>query len=135
MIYALDTNIIIHYLRGEAKICENLNKAVMRGHNLVIPKIVDYEIRRGFRIFPAEKKEAAYNILIGEGFCAVIDMDNNSWERTEQIYADLYGKRLTIGEIDILIAAFCNANNCILVTNNVKHFENIDRLEVINWLL
>ena len=134
MVYALDTNIIIHFLRGEPKICGNFYDAVMRGDYLVIPKIVDYEIRRGFRIFPAIKKEAAYDILTYEGFCAVIDMDENSWKRAVQVYADLYSKRLTIGEIDILIAAFCIESNLALITNNAKHFEGIDGLKIMDWL-
>ena len=133
MIYALDTNVIIHYLRGEAKVCENFNNAVMRGDNLVIPKIVDYVMRSGFRVLPAVKKEAAYNILVGEGFCAVVDMDEYSWKRAEQVYADLCRKHLTIGETDILIASFCIENNVTLVTNNIKRFEGIDGLEITDW--
>jgi len=134
MIYALDTNIIIHYLRGEHKVQQNLTNAVMRYDNLIIPKIVDYEMRRGFRIFPAPKKKAAYHDLVNEDYCAVIDMNAYSWECAELVYADLYSKRLTLGEIDILIAAFCIENNCTLVTNNVKHFECIEGLTIVDWL-
>jgi predicted nucleic acid-binding protein len=134
MIYALDTNIVIHYLRGAPKVQQDLNNAVIRGDNLAIPKIVDYEIRRGFRIFPAPKKEAVYQVLVNEGFCAVMDMDAFCWERAEHVYADLYRKRLTVGEMDILIAAFCLENNCTLVTNNVKHFEGIEGLTIVDWL-
>jgi predicted nucleic acid-binding protein len=34
----------------------------------------------------------------------------------------------------ILIAAYCIQNNYILVSNNVKHFNNIGNLRVENWV-
>jgi len=134
MVYALDTNIIIHYLHNTINVIQNFNDAVMRGDDLIIPKIVDYEIKRGFRIFSAPKKEAAYKILTEPaGWCEIAEIDGSSWERAEQIYEDLYKKRLTVGELDILIAAFCLENNYTLVTDNIKHFKNIDGLVFINW--
>jgi hypothetical protein len=72
----------------------------------------------------APKKEAAYKVLTEpEGCCEVSEMDVCSWECAEQVYADIYRKGLTIGEMDILIAAFCLENDCILVTHNIRHFE------------
>ena len=135
MVYALDTNIVIHYLRNTANVRQNLNDAIMRGDVLVIPQIVNYEIRRGFRVLHAPKKEAAYNVLTEPaGWCDVAEMDMDSWERAEQIYAELYRKSFTIGELDILIAAFCLVNDYTFVTNNTRHFENIDGLNVVDWM-
>jgi tRNA(fMet)-specific endonuclease VapC len=134
MIYALDTNIIIHYLRNTLTVHQKFNEAVMRGDDLVIPQIVHYEMKRGFRILHAPKKEAAYKVLTeSAGFCDVKKIDVYSWERAEQVYADLYNKRFTAGELDILIAAFCIENDYTLVTDNVKHFEAIDGLQIVNW--
>ena len=134
MVYALDTNIVINYLRDEPNIHQNFNDAVMRGDDLVVPEIVNYEIRRGFRIISAPKKEAAYKVLVGPGFCDIAEMDVNCWERAEYVYLDLYNKRLTVGEMDILIAAICIEYGYTLVTNNTKDFENIDGLKLVNWI-
>ena len=135
MVYALDTNIIIHYLQKTPNVLRNFNTAVMQGDDLVVPKIVNYEIRRGFRIYPAPKKENVYNILTGPGSrCDVAEMDMYSWARAEQIYEELYKKRFSVGELDILIAAFCIENNHTLVTANTKHFEVIDDLHLVNWV-
>ena len=60
-------------------------------------------------------------------------MDTYSWARAEPVYADLYRKGLTVGEMDILIAAFCLENNFTLVTNNVRHFEVIGGLKIEDW--
>ena len=131
MYYALDTNTIIHYLRNNANVRHNLKNAVMQGHGLVVPKLVDYELRRGFRIASAPKKETAYKILAER--CTVAEMDVSSWERAIHVYMNLYQKRFTVGEIDILIAAFCLENDCTLVTNNTADFENIDGLKLVDW--
>lgn len=63
MNYALDTNTIIHYLRKEPNVLQNFDNAALQGSSFLIPKVVDYEIRRGFSIISAPKKEAAYQIL------------------------------------------------------------------------
>jgi len=38
------------------------------------------------------------------------------------------------GEIDALIAAVARSRDDILVTNNIKYFENITNLRLDNWL-
>ena len=132
MIFALDTNIVVKYLRNDPKVIQNFSDAILRRDDLVIPRYVEYEIRRGFRILPAPAKEAYYNTLTDKGGrCKIIEM--NAWDRAVDVYAGLYGKKQTIGEIDILIAAICLKNAYTLVTNNTRHFENIDGLMLTDW--
>jgi len=45
----------------------------------------------------------------------------------------LHDANQTVGDADILIAAFCIVNGYTLVTDNVKHFENIAGLRLMNW--
>ena len=135
MIYALDTNSVIHHLRNEPNLRRNFKYAVNSGVEIIIPKVVDYEVKRGFTIHSAPAKERLYEGLVGEsGFCDIVEMDSSSWQRAEKVYAELYKKHLTVGELDILIAAFCLENSCVLVTDNTKDFMNIDGLTIINWL-
>jgi predicted nucleic acid-binding protein len=130
MVYALDTNIVIHYLRNQSNVLQNFRDAISQNHSVVIPLIVDYELRRGFRISPTPKKEAAYEILTE--YCG-IETDFSFWGQAIDIYAKLYQKGFTVGEIDILLAALCIKHGYILVTNNTKDFENIDGLQLIDW--
>ena len=60
-------------------------------------------------------------------------MNALSWKHAEIIYENLYRKGYTVGELDILIATYCMIYGCILVTNNVKDFENIDGLTIVDW--
>jgi len=50
------------------------------------------------------------------------------------IYADLRGNGITISDADILIAAIVIKNNGKLISNNTKHYKDIQKLELINWL-
>ena len=131
MRYALDTNIIIRYLRSDAKVTQNVDAALEQKLNICVPKMVDYEIRRGFGIMPAVKKENAYRILLER--CPVAEMCELSWERALHVYKNLYKDGYTVGEIDILIAALCMEYDYTLVTNNTSDFININGLKLVDW--
>ena len=134
MIYALDTNIVIRYLRNTPSVQQHFDEAIIKGDGLVIPKVADYEIRRGFRHKHTPNKEAAYNVLVSSNdWCDIAEMDDESWERAEKVYTDLCRKGLSIGELDILIAAFCLVNGYTIVTNNTRHFRYVDGLDVTDW--
>jgi predicted nucleic acid-binding protein len=132
MTYALDTNIIIHLLNGTKTARAKRDEAINKGDRIVIPKFVDYEMQRGFICNLSQGKEKSY-----QKFCtifSVCEMKDDTWKRGAEIYADLWNKRLTVGDADILIAAFCMVNNYTLVTDNIKHFKVIDGLNFINWI-
>ena len=134
MIYVLDANIIIHYLRDNTSVIGHLEAAVDNDNFIVIPYIVDYEIRRGYEVKPAPNKEAHYDILSKRtDFCKVASMGDGFWAVAAKIYAELYNKRVTVGENDIQIAAFCLYNNYILVTNNTDDFNNVTGLQLVDW--
>ena len=131
--YALDTNAIIHYLHDEPNVLRNFRSAVMQGCKIVIPKMVDYEIQRGFCIKPNPRRENPYKVLLGN--CAVIEINPNTWGYAIPIYAGHYQRRHTADEMDILIAALCLQNDYTLVTNNVKDFQSVDGLKYVDWSL
>ena len=134
VVYALDTNIVIHYLYNEPTVIRNLERAIEDEHYLVIPHVVDYEVRRGFEVQSAPKNEASYNELAWrQGFCEVVKMGDSYWPTAAKVYAELYHKRRTVGDLDILIAAFCIYKDYTLVSANTKHFKDIDDLKLIDW--
>ena len=134
MIYAVDANIIIHYLRDNPNVIGNMETAMDSDDFIVIPYVVDYEIRRGYEVKPAPNKEAHYDILSRRtSFCTVVSMGDRFWATAAKVYAELYNKRLTIGENDIQIAAFCLYNGYTLVTNNADDFKNIAGLQLVDW--
>ncbi len=55
-------------------------------------------------------------------------------ERFGAIKADLAKSGQIIGDFDILIAATALGHGCKLVTNNQKHYERVEGLQMENWL-
>jgi len=58
----------------------------------------------------------------------------DSAEHFGRIKSDLKSKGAIIEDFDIIIASIAMANDCVLVTNNVKHFQRIENLTLENWL-
>jgi tRNA(fMet)-specific endonuclease VapC len=132
MTYALDTNIIIHLLHNNSAVIAKRNEALEQGIQIVIPPYVNFEMLRGFRYVSAPSKEQSYKLLRAN--CLVGEMSINAWELAATLYANLRHAKRTVGDADILIAAFCVVNDHTLVTNNTKDFENIDGLHLVNWV-
>jgi tRNA(fMet)-specific endonuclease VapC len=44
------------------------------------------------------------------------------------------GKLRKIGRADLLIASIALTNRAILVTRNLRHFKNVPRIKVVNWV-
>ena len=131
MVYALDSNIIIDFLSREPSVVKQFDKAVINGNGIIIPSVVDYEVLRGFCHKPTPRKETVYNKLRIN--CPVIEVDTAIWKRAASIWATLRKMGKTVGDADILIAAYCMENGCTLVTHNTKHFIDISGLLMDDW--
>jgi predicted nucleic acid-binding protein len=130
-VYALDSNIISFYLRGNAAVIANIEKAISDGNNIVIPPLVYYEVKRGLMLINATKQMQKFEILC-ELF-PVGELGNYLLEESINIYVQERKAGRNTEDADIFIAIFCIHNNYILVTDNIKHFKNIAGLNSINW--
>jgi len=132
MTYAPDANIVIQLLRKHTHVVAQFDSTIRKNANIVIPPVVHYAVLRGFLYKPAMGKEKAYN-----KFCnlhSVGKMTKKMWNQAARIYANLRKKGYTVSDADILIAAFCMANDYTLVTNNIKDYGNIEGLLIENWV-
>ena len=98
-----------------------------------IPPFVQYEIDRGLLIKSNPKNDRAYTRLLEN--CNLAEMPIGAWKKAAEIYVDLYTKRFTVKDSDILIAAFCIINGYTLITNNTKDFENMNELNIVDWVM
>ena len=101
------------------------------GHELIIPPIVDYEVKRGFIAKRMGRKMSEYI-----DFCQSVSVgvfDEAVWQKAAYVFAVLYQRGIVVDDADVLIAAYCLVNEYTLVTNNKRHFENIDGLKYVDW--
>jgi len=131
MTYALDTNIIIHLLRGTPTVVSQYDKMIMLGTLIIIPPYVDFEIRRGLRYANATAKEKIYQKLCDS--CEIGEMRRETWVYAANLYSDLRHNKFTVGDADLLIAAFCFVDGYVLVTNNTRDFEKFLNLPLVDW--
>ena len=131
MIYALDTNIISYLLRGNTGVTQRWRWERTQGNPSVIPIIVYYEAKRGLISANAKNKLDAFKRIceaLGVTCLTIGDVDTAS-----RIYFECKKLGCPIEDTDLLIAAQALSRGYTLVTNNIKHFERIDGLQLVNW--
>jgi len=130
--YALDTNIVTYYLKGNEIIVNRVTEETDKRNIIVIPPMVFYEIKRWLLTINSNKK-----LTLFESMCSLSGIDSIDREILEVasvIFSDFQKRGISIGDNDILIAAYCIQYDLTLVTNNVQHFRDIANLKMTNWL-
>jgi predicted nucleic acid-binding protein len=131
MIYALDTNIVSYILKEDTDVMARYNQTFASGSYFVIPPVVFYEIQRGLLAKNMKKKLTQFSMLCQN--VDIVEFTSFVWQKAAQIYASLSQQGKLIDDTDIFIAAFCLVNGYTLVTNNIRHFEHIKELNLVNW--
>ena len=134
MIYALDTNIISFLLRARHNpdVAKRFEVEIERGNDYVIPPLSYYEITWYLVRKKATAQLRCFRGLYQNAFVKS-GMNEADLLLAAQIKASLEERGKPIGDADILIAAYCIANDYTLVTDNTSDFERIDELKFVNW--
>jgi len=128
----LDTDIISYHFNANAKIKSKLLEIMQQKEEVCVTTVNMYEILKGLKWKNNYKAETKIKNFLNS--LSIYSIDIDVIEIAADIYSTLRKKGKTIGDADILIAAIVIANNGTLVTNNAKHFENIEQLELENWM-
>jgi tRNA(fMet)-specific endonuclease VapC len=116
----------------DAKIKKKIFEAFDSDEDICITIINIYEVLRGFRWRANKKKESMFNDFLR--YLDVCRLDDKAIDIASSIYADLRKSGKTIEDTDILIAAITIRNDGVLVSNNTRHYEGIERLKMVNWV-
>jgi tRNA(fMet)-specific endonuclease VapC len=115
----LDTNVMIHYLKGDPGIVARI-QSTPRGE-LAIPAIVVYELEYGTlqSRFPARRRRA---LEAGLEQIQHVPFDSAAAWAAARIRVELEKQGRTIGPLDTLIAGTAISRAATLVTNNAGEF-------------
>jgi tRNA(fMet)-specific endonuclease VapC len=127
--FALDTNTLSYYMRGEGRVGERLR--AVSPQRVALPAIVVYEIRFGLRRAGRDTLMAGFDALVQA--VTVLPFDAESADHAASIRADLEARGLTIGPHDVLIAATARRHAHVLVTHNTREFKRVPGLAVEDW--
>lgn len=130
--YALDTNIVTYYLKGNVTIINRVTNETDNGNTIIIPPTVFYETKRWLLVINSKKKLELFETMCSLSGIGIIDRE--ILETASVIFSNLQKRGITIGDNDILIAVYCIHHNLTLVTNNTEHFKHIATLKQVNWL-
>jgi tRNA(fMet)-specific endonuclease VapC len=131
MIYLLDTNVCIVYLKGQnSHLKQKLD-------NILLSEIAVCSVVKG-ELFYGSIRSAnpERNLRLQQEFLSQflsLPFDDQSAVVFGEIRAQLAAKGTPIGAYDLQIAAIALANNLILVTHNTKEFSRIPQLQLEDW--
>lgn len=130
MKYILDTDTLIYFLKGHESVVEKIS--IISQSDLSTTIINQTELLYG--AFNSEQKEQ--NLKKIQEFLKEIHIFEFS-HAASLLFAKhkaLLKKRGNmLADMDLMIASIVLANDGILVTNNIKHFEKIKELKFENW--
>ena len=130
MKYALDTNIITYYLKGNKEIIDKVDKEAVND-NIIIPPFAYFEVKKWLMAINSNSKLQAFEKLFE--IYGIDAIEKETLDLSLSIYIELRKNGITVDDGDLLIAAYCIQKNYVLVSNNLKHFERIEDIQVVNW--
>lgn len=132
MKYMLDTNICIYIIKKKPESAlRNLKANIEKG--LAISAITLAELFHGVEKSAYPEK----NMLALKQFLSIMDIltfDDMAAAEYGKICANLQRQGTPVGVMDMLIAAHAKSKDLIIVTNNIREFEQVEGLEIENWV-
>ena len=130
--YCLDTNIFSYLASGKyPKLDEKINQV---GFDKICTTVITQnELFFGCYNNPnkTDKLLKIYKNYLS--IIPVLSLENNISEIFAKIKYKLKTKGIIIGDSDLLIGCICLSKNMTLITNNTKHFSQIDGLKLEDW--
>ena len=131
MTYLLDTCTVSDFARGERNTLRYIK--LMTPSDVFISVITLMEINYGMLLNP--ERTAKIRLVIEDFLDAITILPLTETEANEaaKIRTILKAQGTPIGAYDLLIAATAKVNYLTVVTSNVKEFERVPELNVVNW--
>ena len=128
----LDTNIITAFLKKDLRVVRRVSDYLEYFDRLTINIISYYEILRGLKDLGNKEKLRRFEEFVQEN--EFVSIKKETVVKAAEIYAYLKKQGNLIDDADILMASIAIVEDLVLITNNIKHFERIERLVTENWL-
>ena len=129
----LDTDIISYFFRGAPSVKEKVEHHLRSGERLNLSVITYYEVCNGLYYKDAKKQLERFKEFAS--YCTIIPLVPEVADIAAKIFSNLRKSGKTVGHTDILIAGTAIYYNLQLITNNIKHYQDINGLDLDNWVV
>ncbi len=130
MKYLLDTNICIHFFRGDYNLIEKIENVGLE--NCAISEITLAELVFGAENSKYPKKNFQLINTLSEHVAILPILDAIREYGKQKVRLRRKGKM--ISDFDLLIGTTALVNDLIMVTENLKEFTRIENIELENWV-
>lgn len=128
--YLLDTDIIIYSLKGHPAVKKNLERNLQAALKISIVTLMELY----YGAYKSQKVTSNLGKIKSiEDAVEIIPIGRESAEVFAMLKVGLEKAGTPLDDFDLILAACALANDLVLVTNNVKHFERIEGLRLTNW--
>ncbi|MFN8345905.1 MAG: type II toxin-antitoxin system VapC family toxin [Spirosomataceae bacterium] len=132
--YLLDTNICIHYLKGQYNLQEKISEVGLGA--CFLSEITIAELLYGVEnSAEAQRKKNLENLSqLRASFVGRTLLIGDSFYEYARQKAALKRMGRIVGEFDLLIGTTAIVHGLTLVTRNTKDFQNLDPIQLENWI-
>lgn len=127
----LDTNILSYFLRGNIPVTTRLKQYSQRYDRLTFSILSYYEIKSGLLYRDARNILSQFEELATES--EILHLSLQTINIASEIYGSLRTRGIPTPPMDLLIAATAIEYGSIIITANIRDFENIRGLTYENW--
>jgi tRNA(fMet)-specific endonuclease VapC len=129
-VFALDTNSVSYFLRGQGRIARRL--LALPPSSVGLPSIVLYELVYGAARAEAPREiRERLEVLLAS--LQVLSFGEAEARAAAGIRLALEEAGRPIGPLDVLIAATALEQHAVLVTRNVREFRRVEGLRIEDW--
>ena len=131
--FLLDTNIVSYFVKGEGESLVRRMRIGLEQQDIAMSAVTRAELRYGVALMDkADKRRRSIALLLKE--LPTLPWSIEAADEFGRIKAYLKRNGTPVGDFDIQIAAHALAQKLILVTHNTRHFENIPKLKIEDWM-
>jgi tRNA(fMet)-specific endonuclease VapC len=128
--FVLDSNCLIHFFKKRGRIVENFLRTPPQ--EISIPAVALYELETGVaKSQHPERTRAQLESMVS--WMTVLPFGSREAKASALVRASLEKQGRAIGPIDILIAGTALSHGATLVTHNIREFERIEGLSLVDW--
>lgn len=125
--YLLDTDWVIHYLNGQHEIIRKLSEFQAEGVGLSVVSLAELWEGVLYSSDPEGNEKHFRNFLRG---VSPIGVDEETCRIFGKQRGRLRARKKSLGDFDLLIGATALRHGLVLLTNNRRHFELIEGLQL-----